>query len=188
MKLIPTRSQHSRQTCGARLTHRGLPLALALVATLALSALGTGCKQSKPAAKKSALTPTTAAVTTDVSTPPDAGPPKKADATATPDAPTADASTADASTLVADVASDNAASAVPTPPAKPYDRKTLEAAYIEISCIQKKGEAAKLLAAYKKYGFADPRAWIRAWESQKKTPDYEQWLAALTQKAWKACP
>jgi len=74
------------------------------------------------------------------------------------------------------------------PLAKPYDRKTLEKAYLEIFCIQKKGQAAKLLEAYKTYGFADPKAWIRAWESQKTTKDYEQWLAALTQKAWKSCP
>ena len=72
--------------------------------------------------------------------------------------------------------------------AKGFDRKTLEQAYVEIACIQKKGEAIKLLAAYKKYGFADPNAWIKAWKSQKKSPDYEQWLAGLTQRAWKACP
>lgn len=78
--------------------------------------------------------------------------------------------------------------AKPVSVVKPFDRKTLESAYLEIHCIQKKGEAMKLLAAYKKYGFGDPKAWVKAWESQKETDDYEPWLAGLTQRAWKSCP
>ncbi len=63
--------------------------------------------------------------------------------------------------------------------------KGLGRAYVAIYCAQRHGEATKLLAIYKQYGFDDPKAWTKAWTKAAKDA---AWVAQVTRAAIKKCP
>lgn len=65
------------------------------------------------------------------------------------------------------------------------DKPTLQKAYLEAHCAQKKGETDGLLDVYKKYGFEKPEQWSKAWSKAAKDPEF---VAKLTQAAKEACP
>ena len=67
----------------------------------------------------------------------------------------------------------------------PTDKATLEKAYVEIYCAQRKKEAERLLEIYTRYGFADPKAWTASWTEAAKD---DAWVAEITQKAIQTCP
>lgn len=69
--------------------------------------------------------------------------------------------------------------------APPPTRDNLEAAYLQIYCMNKKGDAAKLLEVYKKYGFEDPKKWTEAWKEAAKDTE---WVTRIHHQALKACP
>lgn len=68
---------------------------------------------------------------------------------------------------------------------RPYDRATLEKAYVEITCALPKSDPAALEAIFFKYGFHHPKAWTRAWAKANKD---EAWVAKLDLLAKQACP
>jgi len=65
------------------------------------------------------------------------------------------------------------------------DRAKMGEAFVEIYCAQQAGEADKLLAIYKRYGFQDPKGWTKAWTEAAKD---EAWIARLTERAVAKCP
>jgi hypothetical protein len=73
----------------------------------------------------------------------------------------------------------------PTPALPMVSRETLEKAYKEIYCAQRKGEADKLITIFERYGFRDPRSWTVAWTDAVKD---QQWVARITQQAMADCP
>lgn len=77
--------------------------------------------------------------------------------------------------------------ASPKPAAGPIagDRAKMGEAFVEIYCAQQAGEADKLLAIYKRYGFQDPKAWTKAWTEAAKD---EAWIARITERAVAKCP
>lgn len=73
----------------------------------------------------------------------------------------------------------------PSPKMPMVSRETLEKAYMEIYCAQRKGEADKLITVFERYGFQDPRAWTVAWTEAVKD---QAWVARITQQAMASCP
>ena len=73
-----------------------------------------------------------------------------------------------------------------TAPKKPpvLTKERLEAAYVEIFCAKKKGNAAEVFKIFKKYGFSEPKHWTKIWKAATKD---EVWVAKLHQRAINAC-
>ncbi len=144
---------------------------LALGALLALSLSATACggkKEATPQADAASQQPGTT-------------PPATADAGETPEAPAAqpDAGAAPAPEAPAP----DAQTGQVAPPV--HDKATMQRAYVEIYCAQRKGEAQALLDLYAKYGFTDPAAWTKAWTEHAKDA---AWVAQITSEAISACP
>ena len=79
-----------------------------------------------------------------------------------------------------------AAPGTPSPLSSDPEKITLEAAYLEIYCVQKLGETEKLLDVYKRHGFEDPGKWVAMWK--KHSREDTEWVIALTERALKTCP
>jgi uncharacterized lipoprotein NlpE involved in copper resistance len=140
----------------------------ALVMTLALM----GCKSQEEA--PSGETPATEAPAAEA---PEAQAPA-AEGAETPEA--AQATATEEATAAA------AADAPATDPAESARREKLARAYMDVYCAHRTGQTEKLLEAYQKHGFQDPKTWTRAWI---KASEDAAWVAKLTHDAMTAeCP
>lgn len=155
---------------------------LALSALAALAVAGCGKSPAAPAPAGGSAAPPS-----DKQAPGAAATPTKADKTGKADKADELASAGAGQPKAGEPTTEAPKPASPKPATGPIagDRAKMGEAFVEIYCAQQAGEADKLLAIYKRYGFQDPKAWTKAWTEAAKD---EAWIARITERAVAKCP